>query len=497
MATAAPAKQLPLNAYTPLAPGEVYQPPVPAAEKLPELTPRSIGWGVFLCVVFTVASAYSGLKVGQVMEAAIPISILAIGLARVYRRRSTVLENVIVTGIGGVAGSVVAGAVFTLPALYILNLAPHPLQTILHLRGRRLSGRPLPDPAAPLLRARHARHVPVPGSDRHHRGAGHRRKRRIAGQAAARGHRHFRRLRFSGDHVPGVEGVSGFSIRACAAHALGAGQSRRQLRRHRIHSRAGLRDGPTQLDDPVRRRRALQPGAGAAGVDDRPRAHDRRLSGRDPHRQDDGHRDLPRLRAIRGRRRHRHGGHLRHHQIHTHRGRLLRCGRAHLPRRRNRIRRAHRPRRDRDDRPAGRDRQRDCRRRAARHAVVGAHRDPDRRGAGGGVFVLLHQRRRQRYRHHRAQSGFRHDHAHDHHLVDCAAALRPFRHHWHVLRDGAGRDGVHRAFGFRSGHHGFQSGLLARFHAGGAGEGEISGRAGCLGGRRSDHRDAGARVPVR
>src|ERR1017187_1864707 len=130
MATAAPAKQLPSNAYTPLAPGEAYQPPVSASERLPELTPRSIGWGVFLCVVLTVASAYSGLKVGQVMEAAIPISILAIGLARVYRRRSTVLENVIITGIGGVAGSVVAGAVFTLPALYILNLAPHPLQTI-------------------------------------------------------------------------------------------------------------------------------------------------------------------------------------------------------------------------------------------------------------------------------------------------------------------------------------------------------------------------------
>ncbi|MGA8579361.1 MAG: OPT/YSL family transporter, partial [Bryobacteraceae bacterium] len=130
MATAALPKQLPSNAYTPLAPGERYQPPVSAAERLPELTARSIGWGIFLCVVFTVASAYSGLKVGQVMEAAIPISILAIGLARVYRRRSTVLENVIVTGIGGVAGSVVAGAVFTVPALYILNLAPRPLQSI-------------------------------------------------------------------------------------------------------------------------------------------------------------------------------------------------------------------------------------------------------------------------------------------------------------------------------------------------------------------------------
>src|SRR5271157_1027049 len=129
MATPAP-KQLPLNAYTPLPPGTVYQPPVAASEKLAELTPRSVGWGIFLCVVFTVASAYSGLKVGQVMEAAIPISILAIGLARIYRRRSSVLENVIITGIGGLAGSIVAGAIFTLPALYILKLDPHPVQTI-------------------------------------------------------------------------------------------------------------------------------------------------------------------------------------------------------------------------------------------------------------------------------------------------------------------------------------------------------------------------------
>jgi len=123
-------KQLPSNAYTELPPGGVYQPLVPPTEAPAELTARSVGWGVFLCVIFTVASAYSGLKVGQVMEAAIPISILAIGLARVYARRSTVLENVIITGIGGLAGSVVAGAIFTLPALYILKLDPHPVQTI-------------------------------------------------------------------------------------------------------------------------------------------------------------------------------------------------------------------------------------------------------------------------------------------------------------------------------------------------------------------------------
>jgi putative OPT family oligopeptide transporter len=123
-------KSLPEDAYTPLREGAVYSPVIPAAAKPPETTARSVLWGLFLCVIFTVASAYSGLKVGQVMEAAIPISILAIGLARLFPRRSHLLENVIITSIGGTAGSVVAGAIFTLPALYILELNPHPLQTI-------------------------------------------------------------------------------------------------------------------------------------------------------------------------------------------------------------------------------------------------------------------------------------------------------------------------------------------------------------------------------
>jgi putative OPT family oligopeptide transporter len=123
-------KSLPENAYRKLSPGETYRPMVPPDAHLPELTTRSILWGLLLCLIFTVAAAYSGLKVGQVMESAIPISILAIGLARVYARRSSLLENVIITGIGGVPGAVVAGAVFTIPALYILKLSPHPVQTI-------------------------------------------------------------------------------------------------------------------------------------------------------------------------------------------------------------------------------------------------------------------------------------------------------------------------------------------------------------------------------
>ena len=69
-------KSLSAKAYEPLEPGEAYPPLIAADAKVPELTARSIGWGIFFCVVFTVASAYSGLKVGQVMEAAIPISIL-------------------------------------------------------------------------------------------------------------------------------------------------------------------------------------------------------------------------------------------------------------------------------------------------------------------------------------------------------------------------------------------------------------------------------------
>jgi putative OPT family oligopeptide transporter len=122
-------QSLPENAYRPLAPGESYQPMVPPGAQVPEATGRAVFWGIVFCVIFTAASAYSGLKVGQVLEAAIPISILAIGMARTFRRRSTLLENVIMTGIGGASGAMVAGAVFTLPALYILHLDPHPVQT--------------------------------------------------------------------------------------------------------------------------------------------------------------------------------------------------------------------------------------------------------------------------------------------------------------------------------------------------------------------------------
>src|SRR2546425_7842266 len=126
MSTVAAPQTLPENAYQPLPPGAVYAPLVPASAAPPELTTRSVAWGLFLCSLFTVASAYSGLKVGQVMEAAIPISILAIGLARVYRRRSSVLENVIITGIGGNARAGGGGATLPPPAPHIPHTRPPP-----------------------------------------------------------------------------------------------------------------------------------------------------------------------------------------------------------------------------------------------------------------------------------------------------------------------------------------------------------------------------------
>ena len=115
-------KGLPSNAYTPLKEGEVYDPYVPTKNVIPEVTTRSVFIGVIMAVLFSFAACYLGLVAGQVFEAAIPIAILAVGLAGMFARKSTISENVIVQSIGSASGVVVAGAIFTLPALYILGL---------------------------------------------------------------------------------------------------------------------------------------------------------------------------------------------------------------------------------------------------------------------------------------------------------------------------------------------------------------------------------------
>ncbi|MDY4850616.1 MAG: oligopeptide transporter, OPT family [Paludibacteraceae bacterium] len=113
--------KLPENANRELKPGEKYTPILPAGKQVPEISLYSVTCGIVMAVLFSAAAAYLGLKVGQVFEAAIPIAIIAVGLSSATRRKNALGENVIIQSIGASSGVIVAGAIFTLPALYILQ----------------------------------------------------------------------------------------------------------------------------------------------------------------------------------------------------------------------------------------------------------------------------------------------------------------------------------------------------------------------------------------
>ncbi len=120
---------LPENATRELKPGEKYVPILPANKVVPEANAYSVTLGLVMAVLFSAAAAYLGLKVGQVFEAAIPIAIIAVGLASATGRKNALGENVIIQSIGSASGVIVAGAIFTLPALYILE-AKYPELTV-------------------------------------------------------------------------------------------------------------------------------------------------------------------------------------------------------------------------------------------------------------------------------------------------------------------------------------------------------------------------------
>lgn len=115
------AMQLPENAFRELKEGEQYEPVLDANKVYPEVNAWSVTWGVIMAMVFSAAAAYLGLKVGQVFEAAIPIAIIAVGASTVAKRKGALGENIIIQSIGACSGAVVAGAIFTLPAIYILQ----------------------------------------------------------------------------------------------------------------------------------------------------------------------------------------------------------------------------------------------------------------------------------------------------------------------------------------------------------------------------------------
>ncbi len=113
--------QLPENAFRELNEGETYEPMLSPKGNYPEVNAWSVTWGVLMAMLFSAAAAYLGLKVGQVFEAAIPIAIIAVGISTAAKRNKALGENVIIQSIGACSGAVVAGAIFTLPAIYILQ----------------------------------------------------------------------------------------------------------------------------------------------------------------------------------------------------------------------------------------------------------------------------------------------------------------------------------------------------------------------------------------
>lgn len=113
--------ELPDNAFRELKEGEEYQPVMNPKQVYPEVNAWSVTWGIVMAMLFSAAAAYLGLKVGQVFEAAIPIAIIAVGVSTATKRSKALGENVIIQSIGACSGAVVAGAIFTLPAIYILQ----------------------------------------------------------------------------------------------------------------------------------------------------------------------------------------------------------------------------------------------------------------------------------------------------------------------------------------------------------------------------------------
>ena len=152
---------LPENAQRELKPGEKYEPLLSPQKNYPEVTPYSVCVGLIMVIIFSAAAAYLGLKVGQVFEAAIPIAIIAVGLTSALGKKGGLGQNVIIQSIGGCSGSVVAGAIFTLPAIYI-RCRGKLYADVPVLPSRRHSRHPLPDSVQKILRKGDARQVSFP-----------------------------------------------------------------------------------------------------------------------------------------------------------------------------------------------------------------------------------------------------------------------------------------------------------------------------------------------
>ena len=193
---------LPDNAFRPLKPGEQYHPIMSPNKKYPEVNLWSVLWGIAMAVLFSAAAAYLGLKVGQVFEAAIPIAIIAVGVSGAAKRKNALGENVIIQSIGACSGVIVAGAIFTLPALYILqDKYPEMTVNFFQMFVSSLLGGIL----GILFLIRQTWRISLPRSHCQYASACFRRERRKPGKAIAFCRTNRRSVRFHCSHIRLVE----------------------------------------------------------------------------------------------------------------------------------------------------------------------------------------------------------------------------------------------------------------------------------------------------
>ena len=174
-------KSLNENAFRELKDGEEYRPMMPPTRSYKEATPYSVGVGLLLAVIFSAAAAYLGLKVGQVFEAAIPIAIIAVGLSGALKLKDPLGQNIIIQSIGACSGVIVAGAIFTLPAIYILQgtypVEQYPemdvnfIQVFLSSLFGGILGILFFIPFRKIFCERYARQISFPGGNSHNTGA--------------------------------------------------------------------------------------------------------------------------------------------------------------------------------------------------------------------------------------------------------------------------------------------------------------------------------------
>ena len=300
-------------AYRELQAGETYEPYVPAGAAVPEFTVRSVTLGIIMVIVFAVASTYSGLKIAQVMEAAIPISILAVGVSGSVRaqeldpRERHRAEHRRRVGPGRVRLDLHAAC-----PVHHERGAGHPVDApdgVRRLGAGVVPGPALPHPPAPLLRCRTARQAALPRGDGDQRGLRHGREGRRAGQDAGRGRVRRRGLRLPGRHRPGLERDDQLPVHPRGEEPGDDLQGDDQRQRDRDDRRPRLYHRTAVLGDHLRRRLLLGPGRRAAGLPLRP-AHP---GARDPagaaagvpdlHPRDERQPGVPPLRAAHRRRR--------------------------------------------------------------------------------------------------------------------------------------------------------------------------------------------------